>query len=753
MSIEFNEHDRSFHLRAGKTSYIFKIHPAGYPVHVYWGPALRGFDCSRMPLLAERPSFSPRPDPADGKLSLDTLPQEYPSFGTSDFRNPAIQIRFADGSTIAEPVYAGHRILPGKPSIPGLPSTYAEEGDEVETLELELRDSLRGLSILLHYSVFPRHDAIARSATIRDTGTESMEILRAMSASVDFPDRDFEFLQLPGAWARERQLERSGLPAGMVSIGSRRGSSSHQHNPFFALARPGAGEDSGEVFAFSLVYSGNFSAEAEVDQFGATRATMGINPFGFSWRLSPGESFETPETVLVHSREGLGGMSRSFHRLYRERLCRGAFRDAPRPILVNNWEATYFDFDAAKLLSIADEAAKLGMDLFVLDDGWFGRRDSDTSSLGDWTVHARKLPSGLPALAEALRDRGLGFGLWFEPEMVSPDSELYRAHPDWCLHVPGYRRTEARKQLVLDFSREDVREAILAMLMKILSSTAISYVKWDMNRNMTEVRSAGLAPERQGETAHRYMLGLYAVLERITSAFPRILFESCSGGGGRFDPGMLHYMPQTWTSDDSDAAERLKIQCGTSMVYPASTMAAHVSAVPNHQVGRITSLEARGFVAMAGTFGYELDLTKLGEEERRTVSWQIAFYRRYRDLVMSGDLYRLKSPFEGNESAWMYVSPDKKRALLTHVWILGVPNPPLSMLRLRGLDPGLDYSVEEMRVPSQESDSGQPQSPAPAVLMSCATLLGGDLLMHRGLDILPPLRDFLASAWTLQAGA
>ncbi len=751
MPIEYRESDRSFHLRTGTTSYVFRIHPAGYPAHVYWGPALRSIDCAHLPLSVERPSFSPTPDPGDKSLSLDTLPQEYPSFGTSDFRNPAIRVRFADGSTIAEPVYAGHRIFAGKALLPGLPATYAEEGDGVETLELELEDSFRGLSLILSYSVFPRHDAISRSATVRNAGTGDIEILQAFSASVDFPDRDFRLLHLHGAWARERQVELLPIPAGLVSIESRRGSSSHQHNPFFALLRPEATEDSGEVFAFSLVYSGNFAAEVEVDQFNTTRAGIGINPFGFSWRLGRGESFCTPEVVMLRSGEGLGGMSRGFHRLYRERLCRGKYRDAARPILVNNWEATYFDFDALKLGSIAAEAAKLGMELFVLDDGWFGRRDSDTSSLGDWTVNTRKLPSGLEGLAASIDGKGLGFGLWFEPEMISPDSELYRAHPDWCLHVPGFRRTQARSQLVLDFSRIDVREAILGMLSRVLASAPISYVKWDMNRNMTEVRSAGLPAGRQGETAHRYMLGLYEVLERITAAFPDILFESCSGGGGRFDPGMLHYMPQTWTSDDSDAVERLMIQYGTSMVYPASAMAAHVSAVPNHQVGRVSSLAARGIVAMAGTFGYELDLTKLTEDEKRTVAWQVAFYKENRDLVAHGELYRLKNPFEGEAAAWMYVSKDRKEALVSHVWILGVPNPPLALLRLKGLEPGLDYIVEEIRVPSGAVSGSLPQAPAPAVLMPFPVLRGGDELMHRGLDILPALRDFLACAWKLKA--
>jgi len=461
-----------------------------------------------------------------------------------------------------------------------------------------------------------------------------------------------------------------------------------------ALLAKDATEDYGEVYGFSLVYSGSFLAQAEVDQYGIARVGIGLQPFNFQWLLEPGESFQAPEAVLVRSSQGLGGLSRTYHRLYRTRLCRGEFRDRKRPILINNWEATYFNFNADKIKEIAYAGKELGLELFVLDDGWFGKRDNDDSSLGDWVEDRRKLPEGLGKLGKDITAMGMEFGLWFEPEMVSPESDLYRKHPDWCLHVPGHKRSLARQQLVLDLSRKDVCDYIVESVSSVLSSAPITYVKWDMNRNMTEIGSALLPPERQRETGHRYILGLYDVMERIVSSFPHILFESCSGGGGRFDPGMLYYMPQTWTSDDTDAVERLKIQYGTSIVYPASSMGAHVSAVPNHQVHRSTPLETRGHVAMSGNFGYELDLTKLSEEEREDIRKQVTEYKELRMLIQYGDFYRLLSPFEGNETAWMFVSDDKKEAFATYFRVLAEPNPPLRRLRLKGLDPVKSYRLQ-----------------------------------------------------------
>ncbi|MNO13220.1 Alpha-galactosidase [compost metagenome] len=728
MSIIFDEAKGLFHLQSRNTSYVIQL-VHGYPAHAYFGAKLR-HDSNLEGLLTfqERASFSPNPIPEDKSISLDSLPQEYPQYGTSDFRSPAYQVRLANGTRATELTYRSHRIVPGKPLLEGLPAVYVEQDREAETLELELEDRISGLTVVLSYTVFADFDAIARSARLRNESGEPIQLERALSASVDFPDASYDALYLSGAWARERHVQRRRLAPGVTGISSRRGSSSHQQNPFLALLRPDATEQQGEVYGFSLVYSGNFTAEAEVEQFGTTRVSIGINPFDFTWKLAPGESFQTPEAVLVYSAEGLGGMSRTYHRLYRTRLCRGQFRDQERPILVNNWEATYFDFNADKIEAIAKAGSKLGIELFVLDDGWFGRRDRDNSSLGDWFEDRRKLPDGLADLAHRVKDNGLQFGLWFEPEMVSPDSDLYRAHPDWCLHVPGRRRTEARDQLVLDMSRSDVRQYLYDRLSDIFSTVPITYVKWDMNRNMTEIGSAASSAERQGEVAHRYMLGLYELLGRLTSEFSHILFESCSGGGGRFDPGMLYYMPQTWTSDDTDAAERLKIQYGTSIVYPVSTMGAHISAVPNHQVERTTPLTFRGDVAMSGNFGYELDLTRFTDEEKETAKRQIAMYKEIRGLVQQGDLYRLQSPFEGNETAWMFVSPDQEEALLFYFRVLAEPNGPLRSVKLQGLDPAKDYEL---------AGSGE--------------VYGGDRLMSAGLSMASVRGDFSSKMVRLKA--
>ncbi|WP_410769344.1 alpha-galactosidase [Fontibacillus sp. BL9] len=723
MPIFFDENNHLFHLQSQNSSYIIQL-VRGYAAHVYYGPKLRqGSNLAGMLTLQERSSFCPNPLSDDKTISLDTLPQEYPQYGTSDFRSPAYQVKLANGTRATELVYKSHKITPGKPELSGLPAVYAEQEGEAETLELELFDEISGLTVILSYTVFADFDAITRSARFLNGGKEPVELERALSASMDFADSNYDALYLSGAWARERHIQRRRLAPGVTGIGSRRGSSSHQQNPFIALLRPDANERQGEVYGLSLVYSGNFTAEAEVEQFGMTRLQIGLNPFDFSWHLEPGEVFQTPEVVLVYSNEGLGGMSRSYHRLYRTRLCRGQHRDRERPILVNNWEATYFDFNADKIEAIAKAGSELGIELFVLDDGWFGRRDRDDSSLGDWFEDRRKLPGGLEDLARRVKATGLQFGLWVEPEMVSPDSDLYRSHPDWCLHVPDRRRTEARDQLVLDMSRADVRAYLYERLSDIFRTVPISYVKWDMNRNMTEIGSARIPGERQKEIAHRYILGLYELLESLTGEFPHILFESCSGGGGRFDPGMLYYMPQTWTSDDTDAVERLKIQYGTSLVYPVSTMGAHVSAVPNHQVERTTPLSFRGDVAMSGNFGYELDLTKFTEGEQEIVKQQVNAYKENRGLVQQGEMFRLLSPFEGNETSWMFVSPDKNDALLFYFKVLAEPNAPLRNVKMEGLDPEKDYRLET---------SGE--------------IYGGDRLMTLGMPV-SSLRGDFASMW------
>ncbi|MFB9330829.1 alpha-galactosidase [Paenibacillus aurantiacus] len=727
MPIYYKEQEQLFLLQTSGSSYIIELAKGRYPAHLYWGPKLSAERFASRLQTVRRCSFHPNFINGDETFSFDTLPQEFPSYGTGDYREPAFEARFANGSTVTDLRYGGHAITPGKPKLKGLPATYVERPEEADTLELTLVDELSGLTVVLLYTVYNELDAVVRSVRYENNGGADIVLNRALSASVDFSHADFDMLQLSGAWTRERHLVKRPLAPGINRIDSKRGSSSHQQNPFLALLSPHATEETGDAYGFSLVYSGSFLAQAEADQFGTSRVNIGIQPADFSWLLEPGERFQAPEVVMVRSSEGLGGMSRTYHRLYRTRLCRGVFRDEARPILVNNWEATYFDFNADKILEIAKAGRELGIELFVLDDGWFGKRNNDDCSLGDWVVDRAKLPDGLGKLGEAITSGGMQFGLWFEPEMVSPDSNLYRRHPDWCLHVPGRSRTQARQQLILDLSRQDVCNYIVDSVSEVLYSAPITYVKWDMNRNMTEIGSALLPAARQRETAHRYMLGLYNVMERITSRFPHILFESCSGGGGRFDPGMLHYMPQTWTSDDTDAVERLKIQYGTSIVYPASAMGAHVSAVPNHQVHRITPFETRGHVAMSGNFGYELDLTKLTAGEKEEVSRQVEQYKALRNLIQFGDFYRLLSPFEGNATAWMFVSEDKKEAFAAYFRVLGEPNGPMRRLQLRGLDPDKSYALEQ---------DGQ--------------VYGGDELRHYGLTIPQLEGDFKSVLFVLR---
>ena len=548
-----------------------------------------------------------------------------------------------------------------------------------------------------------------------------------LSANVDFNHSEFDFIQLSGAWARERHIVRTPLRSGGQCVESRRGASSHAQNPFMALVSHEANEDVGDVYGFNLIYSGNFLANVEVDMHNNSRAQIGINPFDFTWNLESKQEFQTPEVVMAYSPNGLTGMSHIYHDLYRERLARGSYRDKERPILINNWEATYFDFDNEKIKEIAKEASDLGIELFVLDDGWFGERNSDDSSLGDWFVNENKIKCGLNSLVKDINDLGMKFGLWFEPEMISPNSNLYREHPDWCIHIENRTRSLARKQLVLDLSRDEVCDAVIKMITDVLKSAPISYVKWDMNRNITELGSPAWPPKKQKELAHRYMLGLYKILENITSNFPDILFESCSGGGGRFDGGMLYYMPQTWTSDDTDVIERLKIQEGTSLVYPSISMGSHVSAVPNHQVNRITPLSTRGIVAMAGSFGYELDVTKMTDIEKEEVKKQIELYKSIRKVVQFGDLYRLKSPFKSNEVSWMTLSKDKEFAIVSYVKQYSEVNKIPGRLKLKALDENSLYEIIETK-----------------------EVFGGDELMYIGLEIGELIGDYVSKMWTLK---
>ena len=515
-----------------------------------------------------------------------------------------------------------------------------------------------------------------------------------MSMSLDLPDCDYVWMQLSGAWARERHIKNRRLEQGIQAIDSRRGNSSHEQNPFLVLKRPGTSETQGEAVGFSLIYSGNFQIQAEVDTHDVTRITAGINPEGFDWKLDACESFQTPEAVMVYTEHGLNGMSQAYHRLYRSRLARGYWRDRVRPILNNNWEATYFDFTEERLLEIAAKAKECGVELFVLDDGWFGERNSELAGLGDWIANPERLPEGISGLSRKIEALGMKFGLWFEPEMVNKDSDLFREHPDWILQTPDRSVSHGRYQYVLDFSRREVVDRIHEMMRKILSESRISYIKWDMNRSITECYSAALPADRQGEVFHRYILGVYDLYDRLTREFPEVLFESCASGGGRFDPGMLYYAPQGWASDDSDAIERLKIQYGTSMCYPISSIGSHVSVIPNHQVYRRTPLHTRANVAYFGTFGYELDLNKLTEEEIGQVKEQIAFMKEYREIIQYGTFYRLVSPFEKNETVWMVVSEDQNTALVGWYRVLNGVNMPYSRVKLQGLRPDVIYENE-----------------------------------------------------------
>ena len=694
MSITFDEKEKVFHLTTKNTSYIMKVAKDKYLSHVYWGKKIKTPDMENAQ-LNRFICFDPVPDGKDRSYSLDFVCQEYPTGCGTDYRIPAVQAAFSDGSRAVELVYDSYKITSGKPELKGLPATYIEDVSEADTLEIALTDTLKSMKVVLMYTVYNEIDAITRSVRIINESSEQILLEKVMSASVDYEISDYDFVELSGAWGRERHIERNHLRSGIQSIESRRGASSHQLNPFFALASKNANEEYGEVYGFNLVYSGNFTAGVEVDQLSKARAYIGINEYDFSWLLESGESFQAPEAVMVYSSHGFGEMSRTYHRLYRKRLVRGKYRDAVRPILVNNWEATYFDFNEEKILELAKTASELGIELLVLDDGWFGKRNNDNCSLGDWYVNKEKLPDGISGLAKKVKEYGILFGLWFEPEMVSPDSDLYRAHPDWCIHIPGRERTECRNQLTLDLSRNDVCEYIIKTVSQILDEAEIDYVKWDMNRHMSELGSAELPAKRQKEMPHRYMLGLYHVMEEIISSHPDVLFESCSGGGGRFDPGMLYYMPQTWTSDDTDAVERLYIQYGTSLVYPISAMGCHVSAVPNHQAHRITSLSMRGDVAMSGNFGYELDLTAFTQEEKDKVKTQIKQYKDLRTFIQSGNMYRLQSPFEGNDTAWQFISEDGRDVFAAYFRILCKVNAGISRMKFTALEPDAVYEVLE----------------------------------------------------------
>ena len=691
--ISYDSKNGLFTLHTRSTTYQMKVWDHHVLLHTYYGPRLEE-DLSYLLRRADR-AFSPNPNEAgfDKTFSLDTFPQEYSTCGVGDYRLPSIELELPNGSRTADLRYVSSQVHPGKYALEGLPAFYGG-GEEWETLSVTLRDAAAGVEVELLYGVLEEYDLITRAVRVKNVGNAAVRLCRCASLCLDFVHSDLDMITFNGAHARERWLSRAALHPGIQGVDSVRGASSHQHNPFIMLCAHETNEDYGLCYGAMLLYSGNFQAMAEVDQFENSRLVMGLNPYQFSWTLEPGMTFTAPEAAMVCSPTGFGQMSRRFHKAIRKHLIRDPWANRRKPVLINHWEATEMYFTADRLVEIAREASELGMELFVMDDGWFGARNGENAGLGDWVVNEEKLPGGLETLVGRIKELGMEFGIWIEPEMVNEDSDLYRAHPDWVLNVPGRAPSRGRNQLVLDFSRREVRDHVYSQIKTVLSSADISYVKWDMNRSLTEVWSAALPPERQGEVYHRYVLGVYEFAERLRRDFPHILIEGCSGGGGRFDGGMLYYTPQIWCSDNTDAVDRLRIQYGTSFCYPVSTMGAHVAAVPNPFIGRITPMETRGVVAMHGTFGYEMDLGKCTPEEKETVRRQTAQFKEYCELIHDGDYYRLSDPFQNSHyTAWEHVSSDRREALVSLVTGTFRGAPPFLTVPIKGLDPKLRYRI------------------------------------------------------------
>jgi len=687
MSIAWNPEQREWHLHNGTTSWVLAVHENGWIALVHAGAP-----------LAAGPSYrhlAPRFAGYDNRMG-EPIGLAVPGPGVGDWRVPGLVVTTPDGASVLDLRYQDHRITVGKPTLGGgLPATYVETPAEADTLEIDVSDDLSGVAVTLSFTLFADLPVVARSMRITNGGTARVTVETAMSATLDLPDCHWTMVQLSGVWGRERHVVERELVPGRQGISSVRGGSGPEHNPFLALRRAATSEAAGEAWGVALLYSGNHVAEVDVDAFQTARLRIGINPDTFSWRLEPGASFTTPEAVLAWSDAGLGGISDALHRLFRERLARGLWRDADRPVVLNNWEGTYFNFNHDRIVEMAAEAKAMGIEMFVLDDGWFGARNDDFRGLGDWTVNTAKLRLGIGGLADEIHGLGLRFGLWIEPEMVNPDSDLFRTHPEWSIGIPGRRQQVQRNQLVLDFANPAVVEHIADQIGAVLASADIDYVKWDWNRFISEPFTPTLPADRQGEMWHRYVLGMYDLYDRLTTRFPKILFESCASGGARFDAGMLFWAPQAWTSDQTDGVERLAIQWGSSIPYPLSSVAAHVSAVPNHQTGRVTPIDFRAAVAMFGAFGYELDPTALSDDERAQVHRQVAFYLEHRDLFQRGRFSRLVSPFEGtgNDTAWILTSEDADRAVAAHYRTLYHTNPPHTRLQLRGLDPAARYAV------------------------------------------------------------
>lgn len=693
MSIQVNASNRLFHLQTKHTSYVFHVIEDGSLGQLYYGPKIPfKDDYANLNTCEEHDCTNTRTD-EDVEFQAELLKQEYAGLGKGDYRYPAFQITYPNGSRTSEFQYRDYELKDGKARLTGLPSTFADDSNDSQTLTVKLADG--DLELQLHYTIFADEDVIVRSTTFVNHG-KTVFLNRALSAQLDLPDANYDFIQFAGSWSRERHLHRSHLRPGTQSISSLRTASSHQENPFFMLARPHTDNNQGAVFGFNFVYSGNFLDSVEVDQFDTTRVLIGINPDEFGWKLNSGDSFQTPEVIFSYTDNGFNALSQQLGAFYAQHLINPHFAHQERPILINNWEATFMDFTEDKLMPIVERAKELGIEMFVLDDGWFGHRDDDRSSLGDWFVDEKKFNHGIAGFAKRVHDLDMKFGLWFEPEMISIDSKLYQTHPEWMIKTPGRGQTPGRHQFVLDMSRQEVVDYLFGLMSHIIQDAKLDYIKWDMNRNITEMYGADLPADQQLEFSHRYILGVYDLYDRLTKAFPDVLFESCASGGGRFDLGMMYYAPQAWCSDDTDAVERIKIQDGTSYGYTPSMWGAHVSAVPNDQVGRLTSIDMRAKVAYFGAFGYELDVTELSDEEQATIKQQVAFYKQYRKLFQFGTFYRLETPdTSDNVYGWETVSHDKQTAIGMRYQILNGANPAYIRYYFKGLDPERRYTVND----------------------------------------------------------
>ena len=682
MAITFNETTRIFTLTTAHTTYQMQADAQGYLLHLYYGARTAG-EMDYLLNYGDR-GFSGNPNSAgnDRTYSLDALPQEYPSLGTGDFRNYALNIENADGSQCCNPVYITHEIEAGKYTLKGLPFVRAEE-NEAETLKIILEDPVTKVELHLLYGVLEKEDIITRSVIIKNAGKAPVTVKKAQSACLDFLHGDYDLIKFHGRHAMERNMERMPVSHESTRIGSRRGTSSHQYNPGVILAGKNTNEDSGSCYGMLFVYSGNFLVEAEKDQYDQTRIQMGLTDELFAYPLEAGAEFTAPEVILSYTNKGLSRLSQQYHHCIMNHICQGKYVHANRPVLINSWEAAYFDFTGDTIVELAKEAKALGIDMVVMDDGWFGKRNDDNSSLGDWYVNEEKLGGTLTKLIERVNAEGVKFGIWIEPEMVSEDSDLYREHPEWAITIPGRKPVRSRNQLVLDFSRKEVRDEIFKRICAVLDQGNVEYIKWDMNRSLADIYAPNVT--------YDYVLGVYDFLEKLTNRYPDILIEGCSGGGGRFDAGMLYYTPQIWCSDNTDAINRTRIQYGTSFFYPVAAMGSHVSAVPNHQTGRVTSMHTRGVAAMSGTFGYELNPALLNAKEKAEIRAQLAQYREYQELIREGDYYRLSNPFQDNFAAWMVVSDDRSKALVSVIRLTAEANPPAAYVTLKGMEEDAFY--------------------------------------------------------------